>query len=837
MRPLELTLKGFQSYAEQQTFDFRERRLLGIVGPIGSGKSSLLDGVAFALYGRTPRAGKSTKGLINQRQGSAHVELWFEVEGETWRAVRALRRKGQSAHNLYHHANDDVEAERVEEVTGEKQVTAKVTELLGLDFDGFNRSVFLAQNRFADFLQATASQRDVVLKGVFGFDRLDQMEEVAKSRRDGLRAELADLERLRGEVEADRISLAEAKGALKEASLRLQGIEAHRTTASRLEAAAAQAIGDGQRAEKRLAELSDLAAQLPARDATSLLLDRAAAGNKGQADAEKALEVAGKELEAARRHQAETIKATGGPAALERLSARIEQSADLEKRAQEAATKSIVAATALEEAEQEQARAQAEAGAALKDQIASEAAVEAASQALADADEKRHAIQHEAAAMTLRGELAAGEPCPVCEQPVPQPPQATKVLALEKVERSVADAQEALARARAGHTAAAAAQAKVVAQIEAAGKARRAAEQRMAESKSVEESLAREHKEVAGELEKTIGDGEPLAIIQRWRADLAAADALLEQRVSAEAGAREHLEREKAAQSKVESELVQLATTVATLAGQLGGEIRPAVDVAELSDGLDQLRKLWEERSAAVQDEQKAALVKQEEAESGLKAILDELGVESDVGLAGALKQAGADQARLEERVETLEGRVARFAELEKSSGEAAKQLKLYTTLADDLLPSRFLKFVLDEERRSLAALGSEHFARMTRDRYRFTDDGNFNVLDVSAAEAERKADTLSGGESFLASLGLALALAEMVTRTGGRLDAFFLDEGFGTLDPEHLELAMEGIEALVGGDRLVVVVSHVPQLRERVEDLIELDKDATTGDTRVVRS
>ena len=180
---------------------------------------------------------------------------------------------------------------------------------------------------------------------------------------------------------------------------------------------------------------------------------------------------------------------------------------------------------------------------------------------------------------------------------------------------------------------------------------------------------------------------------------------------------------------------------------------------------------------------------------------------------------------------------MGRVAELEKSSGKAVKQLALYTTLADDLLPSRFLKFVLDEERRSLAALGSEHFARMSGDRYRFTDDGVFNVLDLAAAEAERKADTLSGGESFLASLGLALALAEMVTRTGGRLDAFFLDEGFGTLDPEHLELAMEGIEALVGGDRLVVVVSHVPQLRERVEDLIELDKDATTGDTRVVSS
>ena len=77
----------------------------------------------------------------------------------------------------------------------------------------------------------------------------------------------------------------------------------------------------------------------------------------------------------------------------------------------------------------------------------------------------------------------------------------------------------------------------------------------------------------------------------------------------------------------------------------------------------------------------------------------------------------------------------------------------------------------------------------------------------------------------------------KIVSREGGRLDAFFLDEGFGSLDPEHLDLAMSGVERLVttGPDRLVVVVSHVPALNERIEDLIVLDRDPVTGDTRVV--
>src|SRR3990170_4062534 len=68
MRPRELTLRGFRSYADETTFDFGDRSLVGIVGPIGSGKSSILDAVAFALYGKTPRIASDTKSLINQRR-------------------------------------------------------------------------------------------------------------------------------------------------------------------------------------------------------------------------------------------------------------------------------------------------------------------------------------------------------------------------------------------------------------------------------------------------------------------------------------------------------------------------------------------------------------------------------------------------------------------------------------------------------------------------------------------------------------------------------------------------------------------------------------------------
>ena len=181
MRPLELRLRNFRSFhGDNHRFDFRDRRLIGIVGPIGSGKSTILDAVAFALYGRTPRIGRATKSLIHQREDNAAVALRFEVEGDVWEAVRNLRRSGASQHALYRLPDDAMDAKPDEKVALERAVNERVEELLGLDFHGFGRSVLLAQGEFAQFLSARPAERDKVLKGVFGYDRVGEIRELAR---------------------------------------------------------------------------------------------------------------------------------------------------------------------------------------------------------------------------------------------------------------------------------------------------------------------------------------------------------------------------------------------------------------------------------------------------------------------------------------------------------------------------------------------------------------------------------------------------------------------------------------------------------------------------------
>lgn len=836
MRPLELTLRGFQSYAGDHVFDFRDRSLLGVVGPIGSGKSSLLDGIAFALYGKTPRAGRNTRDLINQRKNSAHVELWFEVDGEVWRAVRALRKKGQSAHKLYHHDRFDPESEVIERLEKQADISARIEQLLGLDFDAFNRSVFLAQNRFAELLQATPGDRDAVLKGVFGFDRLTQMAMVAKEKRDGIKAELADLERLRREVETDRLAREEAGPALEEAAGHLAQLDAGHDKEEELRPVLAAADRDLEAAGKRLNELADLAAQLPARRQSGQLLDRAEAGTGVLDSARSALEDAAARLEAARRHHQEVAAATGGSEALEAAGLLLARRTEMEKRLAELERQHQDAEPRVESAREVGTGAVAKAVG--LEAVEAEARVAAGEAAAAAADVERsfHQAQHDSMAVTLRRELADGDTCPVCAQVVEAAPEAVRAPKLEAAEKAVGKARTAREKAQGAHTRAAADLAAARVEVEAAAAALSTAQAASAAAAAEVERVVASVGELQAEIAALLPGDDPGAELEQRRRALAEAAAMTESAQAGESAARAALDEARSQQDRLDSELVQLATTVATLAGQLRGDLQPGVDPAELRAGLAGLRDLWEEANSAATSDLAGAEKQSSRARAALADLRLSLGLSTEVSIGDARKQAAAEHGKLAERMEGLAARIARFEELEAGSADTVAKLTTYETLAQDLLPARFLKFMLDEERRRLAELGSEHFERMTRGRYRFTADGEFDVADLAAAETERRAESLSGGETFLASLSLALALAEMVSRTGGRLDAFFLDEGFGSLDPEHLDLAMEGIEALVGGNRLVAVVSHVPQLRERVEDLIELDNDPITGDTVVVR-
>ncbi|MBQ2319613.1 MAG: SMC family ATPase, partial [Clostridia bacterium] len=99
---------------------------------------------------------------------------------------------------------------------------------------------------------------------------------------------------------------------------------------------------------------------------------------------------------------------------------------------------------------------------------------------------------------------------------------------------------------------------------------------------------------------------------------------------------------------------------------------------------------------------------------------------------------------------------------------------------------------------------------------------------------SSRPVNTLSGGESFKASLALALGLSDEIQSSAGgvRLDSMFIDEGFGSLDEKSLDQAMKSLEKLSDGNRLVGIISHVAELKERIDKQIIVTKQKTGGST-----
>jgi exonuclease SbcC len=141
-----------------------------------------------------------------------------------------------------------------------------------------------------------------------------------------------------------------------------------------------------------------------------------------------------------------------------------------------------------------------------------------------------------------------------------------------------------------------------------------------------------------------------------------------------------------------------------------------------------------------------------------------------------------------------------------------------------------------------LAAAGSRRLETLSGGRYRLEYvEEEFSVVDTWNGDERRSARTLSGGETFLASLALALGLSEQVRALAvsdrARLDALFLDEGFGTLDPESLEVVVDAIEQLGGDGRMVGVITHVQELALRLPSRIEVEKSPRGSTARVVAS
>jgi exonuclease SbcC len=841
VRPLRLSLKGFTAFRDEQTIDFEGLDLFAIAGPTGSGKSSILDAITYALYGYVDRVGKQVSQLVSQGQPRMAVTLEFAVGERRFRVTRSTPSRGASRILLerwedgeWRQAGDG--ADRV------RDADAMIERALGLDYAAFTRSVLLPQNKFAEFLVGDAASRRKILTELLGLELFERLRQRAgEAHRQALSivdanervlgTEYAGVnEDAVGRAEADAERASELDRRLEEAERSVRRL-ADRWSASERELAklgglareATQHAGAAERAAGALAALVERLAEAEAEAKAAVRAAGAAAK-----DAQKASEALAKaEVEWGRAKDlgALLVKA-------EALAEAREAVADLEAEVERAAGDLPTLEKALAAAErgvQERVKA-----------------AETAMQALATAREGLDAAQHADLVAAVRAGVRVGDACPVCGATVTSLPKAGRAPGLERARAAL---EKAEARAQAAGR-----------ELDEAGAWKAAAERDLQEAR-------REHGRLQAELERRRGElaGAEASVASAFAGALPADPAAavqerldrLERLEQAARDAAEAASEAKDAAQEAERRRDALAAQVAEERGRLDGlpagrliaEARElgvvvpepprlaaakapralASAAARLAESLSGLAGAIEERAAEHAAGERALLEEALRAVDGLVEPASSL-AELVESAAERRRQAAADAARAAQQADALRTRLEnarRMAEeVEDQRGRAAR----FEALARELRADRIVSFLQLEALQILAAAGSKHLATLSDGRYRLAyAEDEFFVIDAQNGDEQRSARTLSGGESFLASLSLALALSEQVRSLSltdtARLDSLFLDEGFGTLDPESLEVVVEAIEQLGGDGRMVGVITHVRELAIRLPTRIEVEK------------
>ncbi|MBZ5738949.1 AAA family ATPase [Nocardioides mangrovi] len=882
MRLHRLRATAFGPFAGTIDVDFDQLSTAGLFllsGPTGAGKTSVLDAVCFALYGDVPGDRNAAKRLRSDLAAPGvrpEVELEATLSGRRFRIVRTpawerpkKRGEGTTTEQASVTIAERVNREWVTLSTRLDETGHLVSRLLGMNVAQFTQVAMLPQGRFQAFLRARSEERHRLLQQLFRTGRFEDVEKWLRDRRLDLRRRAEDAR----ETVADLVSrVSETTGATAPdapdgpapdawARELLDTATARRADVATVAAAAADLETTARTELDRARALQDRRARV---DAAAAERERLAAAEDDHAEGLRRLDAARRAagvvplhrvaVTASRAHSAAEGAAEGlVRESLERaVAASVDAAARI--RALEPRARRLTAVAA--ETERLEARSLELTDAAARAQLAARELVVDLTARLATAEEahavaRRQTLDLRERAIGLREQrvngmaaeiasaLVVGGSCPVCgscDHPHKAvAPHDAPDEAAEKTAQKAADDAAATEFARDG-------------QVRELRTALATAVERV---DTVPPEIATETGAVAARLDALGLEAAAL------REELADYD---EQRLE------EIQEAERTARGGIAA-LDRLAATEAALA-----DAEQALTLATLEAGLDDVQTAL---SAALDQRAYDALA-QRAAEhdrrlAAVAAVLAEPGADEAAAaerpdlpaLTAAHQQALHDLGRARADESTWTVRADRMTRLVGDLDTAVAawrplrdELDVLTRLssfvegksADNRLQMRLSAYVLAYRLAQVVAAANERLDRMSDRRYTLEHTGrrgagetrgglSLVVRDDWSGEARDPA-TLSGGETFVVSLALALGLADVVTQEAGGadLDTLFVDEGFGALDADTLDDVMDTLDSLRDGGRVVGVVSHVAEMRDRIPTQLLVAKSRTGSTVTIDR-
>lgn len=871
MRPERLRISAFGPYAGQEDVDFsilENHMLFLICGPTGAGKSTILDAMCYALYGKTSGAVRSGEDLRSNYVGydrKTYVEFDFAIGNRHYRIYRSPtqlleRQKGDRSKPVEHKGKADFyeidEEGREKAHITSKGVDSAVEKLLGVGVEQFRQIILLPQGDFRKLLLADSSDRQKIMEQLFqtgiylAFEKRLQ-EETQKLKTEYSRGELQRttlLETCRSESEEELEKQAEInEKVLKEKETEFMQADKEQQVflraydeANVLHGAflrletAETALKRMEEKRKEKEELRGHIKMIRAAQSVTKEWSEAVNAKKQQRTAAETLEKAAADLPVKEKAKAEAEQAL---ALFEKEKPKQKERIEMKGKLEQYRNPSRSYGTAKREAERlagiyavKQKEAER-----LREQVS-------AAEKKAAEDKKnwlcRNRIFMEGQAFVLAEKLTDGQPCPVCgslSHPAPAAAGEDRI-----TEKDVKDAERQMhlsddAEKKIRHEAEAY-QAKELAT------AKESADKAITVLSELEKNLPAAYRDSLA-LEKEIKDLETR--ISSFEKSLEQAEekrknaetiyqALKEQKELLEKQAGEFL---KVSEEKNRILKIKVAETGFTDWFECSQYMKEVPQLEAYENDL----KIYDQSVHAEEEKIKG---EKEKTAGKTKPDMNDWN-EKRMKLLENMKQFAAEKAEKETELKKQKETLKKLYQLKETQKEISEKYSLVAHLWEIAQGKEtginLERFVLGALLDAVTEKANLRLMEMSGNRYELLrkrgerSDGrkkaglDLEVFDGNTGRA-RPAATLSGGETFLASLSLALGLADVVQEYAGgvHLDAMFIDEGFGSLDSESLDLAMKTLQELKGQNRLIGLISHVGGLEERIPAKLRVTKTQT---------
>lgn len=871
MKPCTVEFQAFGPYAGHELVDFEKlaaRGLFLICGKTGTGKTMILDAITFALYGKSSGHGRDDFEAMRCTNAAfdvtTYVRFTFENNGIYYRFERRLerKRKNLSASYMVWQKDENGTWTALFENAKEKMLNKKAEEIIGLSYEQFRQVIVLPQGQFEKFLTSDSADKEKILTSIFGEEKWQAvaqlMFEEATERRQQLKSlqeqisnslqeeaceTLAELEAVIAQkkerlvaMEAayqedacekqiralrDRLALVSRFQDLRRGKARVRAYEEKQHDRAEQE----KRIQDARRAEKvkeLLLELHRAEAAQAERKTAVRAADQAAGQAKQQAE-QIFLQVTAQQQknDEIEEKKAQKIQLTAKITDYESIAA-LEQNFQKQRKAAE---------SALQEAEQE------------KQVYESYAPKLVMLHETYETDMEEHRKLLAAYLAGITGELAAslveGQPCPVCgSREHPQKAVRTEAdTSKEHVEEKRAEADAVYQKLQ------------QTMQKQEQAKKKYEEKQRLAqELQLAKETAYTRLAEMQNNLIPEIGS---LAELQKKLQQLTdeigkdteqlqSLTKMLEQanNTVAETAAKAELARQ-------EEELTQKKQEAAMQAVAKGlsehgfADIKEAEQLLMGEKELEGMRRQIADYDAGKKAAEEQVMRLQEEL--GRQQEPDEEACKTELARLEKLQETYAKEtAVLSETIRRLSQKAEKLAlageGLEEKLLEAEQDLAFAKKLRGDA-GTGLQRYVLGILFSSVIAAANRMLSMVHGGRYRlFRSDEKaqgsnkrgleLKVYDKNSEEHEgRFVSTLSGGEKFLASLALSIGMSTIAQKSGIRIEALFIDEGFGSLDEDSITDAMQILGSIQQANGLVGIISHVQLLQERIPTKLRVEE------------